>query len=236
MMAQVTMELRDLMNTDFELFDFNYEVDDPNFKMNLEQAITDYYWTYEIGFETPDLFKHKFQTTFTRIISYYNKLYNTTLLEYNPLINSKMSEALEQLSQTTNTENNTSNTTLTGNTTSDNTTVTDQTTTDDGNTKNSDYPQQAIGSSDYLAAESTTTNTNQLDATNTSQTTASNTDESDTTDVRNATGQNDTSYTKTIEGLTGITYQELINLERQNILRLTAQIIDELKHCFILIY
>jgi hypothetical protein len=91
-MAEVTVELGRLLSTDFKLFDFTYQFDDTNFKAQLEQQIIDYYYDYEIGFETPDMFKRKFRSRWNRMISYYNKLYNTTLLDYNPLVNNSMKE------------------------------------------------------------------------------------------------------------------------------------------------
>jgi hypothetical protein len=224
-MAEVTAELGALIQrTNFELFDFDYQVDDPNFKQEIEERVLDFYYDYEIGFATPDKFKRKFKARFLRAISYYNKLYNTTLLSYNPLINSKMSEALEQLSTAT------SNTTVEGSLSQDSTTNTDQTATGDSNTKASDYPQQPIAGGEFLNGESTTNNNSQTDSTTTATGTSTNNDTSTTS------GENSTNYQKTIEGLTGTTYQELIQLERETIIRIPNMIIAELKPCFILVH
>jgi hypothetical protein len=104
-MAEVTVELGRLLDkTNFKLFDFTYQFDDTNFKAQLEQQIIDYYYDYEIGFETPDMFKRKFKARWNRIIKYYNELYNTTLLTYNPLSNYKLEEVLDQLATTNNTQ------------------------------------------------------------------------------------------------------------------------------------
>ena len=100
-MALVTVELRNLLKTDFELFDFDYHFDDDNMKREIEKAITDYFYFYEIGDYSPERFKHNFRVKFLSAIEYYNKLYNTTLLEYDPLINYTMTEALERLGNTT---------------------------------------------------------------------------------------------------------------------------------------
>lgn len=109
-MAQVTVELRNLLKTNFELFDFDYQFDDRNFAEQLEQAVIDFYWNYEIGQETPEEFKRVFKRRWLQAVSYYNELHNTTLLKYNPLINYKMNEALEQLATTNRTEENTGTT------------------------------------------------------------------------------------------------------------------------------
>lgn len=211
-MAQVTVELRHLLETDFELFDFDYEFDDRKMAKELEQAVIDHYYNYEIGQETPDDFKRVFKRRWLSAISYYNKLHNTTLLEYNPLINYSMTEALEQLRASNRAEESTGNVEASSNTSSE------------SNEKVSDYPQQPIAGGDYLAGErKTTTNSTTEDGT-----TSTNTSTID--------DEENTSYEKTIEGLTGKTYQELIQLERENILRISQMLIEELKPCFILVY
>jgi hypothetical protein len=236
-MAEVTVELGALIQrTDFELFDFDYQVDDPNFKQEIEEKILDYYYDYEIGFETPDMFKRKFKARFIRAISYYNKLYNTTLLTYNPLINSKMSEALEQLATTNNTQTVDNTATGEGESTQDNNTTNGQTTTQNTNTKNSDYPQQPIAGGDFLNGESVTDSDTQTDSTGTSLTTNTATDSSTLRGTTDITGTNNTTYEKTIEGLTGTTYQDLIMKEREAIIRIPNMIIAELKPCFILVH
>lgn len=282
-MAQVTVELRHLLKTDFELFDFNYTVDDPQFKKEVEQAIIDTYFFHEIN-GTPDYFKHSFRTRFLSAISYYNKLYNTTLLEYNPLINYKMSEALEQLSKTTGEQTNTTvadstaNTTNTGNSTTedsaDSTTEGEQTRSNsttgkttnnlkqqtNENRKGSDYPQQQITAGNYLSDEtlldSEVTNTGTVDTTSsdsgttsdstitnstgtsttTDNNTSSQTSDSTQTSNQDSTQNTDMSYEKTVEGLTGTSYQELIKKERENILRIVGMVVTEMKPCFILVY
>ena len=219
-MAQVTVELRHLLKTDFELFDFDYQFDDIKFKKQLEQHIIDYYYDYEIGQETPEMFKRKFITRWKRIIPYYNELYNTTLLEYNPLTNYTMSEAFEQLSSSTSSQS------ARGTTTNEDQNIISS--EDSSNTKNSDYPQQSIAIGNYLSGESLTDNLSNT-TTNTSSTTT-NSDSSDSTNNSNS------SYEKTIEGITGVTYQELIKQQRESILRIPDMVVREMKPCFVLVY
>lgn len=106
-MAQVTVELRELLRNDFKLFDFHYKFDDDEFRRDLERAVIDHYLFHEIAHETPARFKHKFKARWLGLIEYYNKLHNTTLLSYNPLINYSIEEALEQLSNTNTAQDNT---------------------------------------------------------------------------------------------------------------------------------
>jgi len=218
--AEVTVELRNLLKTNFKLFDFDYKFDDLQFKKELEQHVIDFYFFYEIGQETPDRFKHQFKARWLRMIDYYNELYNTTLLSYNPLTNYTVQEALEQLSNTNNeTENTTNSTTDTeGNTH----------TFMDADNKASDYPQQAIAGGDFLSAASNTISDT------TSEDSAKTTGKTTGTAINN--GTTNMNYSKTIEGMTGTTYQELVMKQRATLIRITNMVIEELKPCFILVY
>ena len=187
------MELRHLLNlSNFELFDFDYHFDDKQFASELEEHIIDYYYFHEIGQETPDHFKHVFRSRFKRMIGYYNELYNTTLLEYNPLINYSMTEAQEQLRESNTTQDNTEQATAedsstTNNTRTDNlvtegenTTTNNSTVTSNSegtlntNTKSSDYPQQPIAGGDFLDGEQDTTTATTDDNTTTNTGTVNN--------------------------------------------------------------
>lgn len=274
-MAITTVELRNLLKTNFELFDFDYTFDDENFKKEIEKSIIDYYYFAEIGAPTPDAFKHRFRSRFQKVIGYYNTLHNTTLLEYNPLINYKMTEALDRLSTTEGNSNVLQDTT--SNSSDNQTSVTDSTTntqeesnsttnTDSERTTNvaenevsnqttDDYPQNTI-SGDYRSDEQdreserdrteTTTGSQTSDTLGnttiegTSHTTATmeniGENTSNQTTVGKTDGQQVETYEKAIEGLTGRTYQELIQLERENIIRIKSMIIQELKPCFMLTY
>lgn len=211
-MSQVTVELRNLLKTDFELFDFDYHFDDKKFKQELEQAVIDYYYFYEIGQETPEAFKHYFKSRWLRMIDYYNELYNTTLLEYNPLSNYSMSELMDQVAVNNQETNSTSDSTGKTHLSSDST------------NKNSDYPQQPIAGGDYLADETNTF----VDS--------ESTDNSKTTGKTTSLGESNTNYQKTIEGITGTSYPELIAKHRENLIRIKQMVIEELKPCFILVH
>lgn len=234
-MAQVTIELRHLLQTDFELFDFDYPFDDKQFAKELEQAVINYYYFSEIGQPTPDKFKHVFKSRWLSMIGYYNQLHNTTLLKYNPLINYKMEEALEQLKQSDSTQDNTLTTTTEGQAVADRKRTDNLQTATNTDEKTSDYPQQPING-DFLAGQrvvdSNTTNTGTV----TSEDSATTSDHTEQEGTQKIVGTENTNYQKTIEGLTGITYQELIQKERENLIRIKQMVIQELKPCFLLVY
>ena len=67
------------------IFNFDYPIYDQSYKSVLETKILKHYYTREIGFETVGLWKHFLDMRMNEIMPYYNKLYETELLEFNPL-------------------------------------------------------------------------------------------------------------------------------------------------------
>ena len=67
------------------IFDFPYPIFDESYKSTLEKKIIYHYYTREIGLETYGLWHLKLQTKLNEIMPYYNELYNSTVLNYNPL-------------------------------------------------------------------------------------------------------------------------------------------------------
>lgn len=67
-----------------KLFDFSYPIFDEKYRSHLESLICLHYYRREIGFETVGLFKLYLERTMKEIMSYYNQLYKSQLLEFNP--------------------------------------------------------------------------------------------------------------------------------------------------------
>lgn len=74
-----------IANSRTKIFNFDYPIFDSNYKNILETKILKHYYTREIGFETVGLWKLKLDTKMNEIMPYYNQLYKSTLLEFNPL-------------------------------------------------------------------------------------------------------------------------------------------------------
>lgn len=68
-----------------KVFDFNFPIFDEDYRSVLCKKILKHYYTREIGFETVGLWKLKLNMLMNEIMPYYNKLYDSTLLNYNPL-------------------------------------------------------------------------------------------------------------------------------------------------------
>lgn len=67
------------------IFDFNFPIFDETYRKVLEIKILKHYYTREICAETVGLWKHFLSTRLNEIMPYYNKLYQSELLAFNPL-------------------------------------------------------------------------------------------------------------------------------------------------------
>ena len=67
------------------VFNFDFPIWDNNYKLTLEKKILRHYYTREISEETVGLWKLRLWDKLNLIMPYYNQLYETTTLEYNPL-------------------------------------------------------------------------------------------------------------------------------------------------------
>lgn len=68
-----------------KVIDFNYPLFDETYRAVLNKKILEHFYTREIGFETVGLWKQKLRARMNEIMPYYNKLYRSELLNFNPL-------------------------------------------------------------------------------------------------------------------------------------------------------
>ena len=69
-----------------KFFDFDYPIFDENYRPVLETKILKHFYTREIGAESVGLFKLYLDTKLNEIMPYYNQLYNSELLKFDPFI------------------------------------------------------------------------------------------------------------------------------------------------------
>lgn len=84
-MACYTMTLCDLVKMKYNLALNNYPIFDEKYREILNQKIIDHFYYYEIGAETPDRFNRYLSTKMQEIMPYYNKLYETETMKFDPL-------------------------------------------------------------------------------------------------------------------------------------------------------
>lgn len=67
------------------IFDFDYPIFDSAYKLPLEKKILKHYYTREISEETYGLWKLRLDARMNEIMPYYNQLYLSEMLHFNPL-------------------------------------------------------------------------------------------------------------------------------------------------------
>lgn len=98
------------------IFSFSFPIFDENYRNVICSKILRHYYTREIGFETVGLWKLKLQTKLNEIMPYFNKLYESELIKFNPLydVDLNTTHVGDKNSESTKTESGTSNTSNSG--------------------------------------------------------------------------------------------------------------------------
>lgn len=229
---------------------------DEEYRSILCQKILKHYYLREICCETVGIWKLWMNTRLEEIMPYYNQLYDSAKIKFNPMHNvdltSKHERNVEGTSKEdgTRTDNTTGKRTLTGNRDTDNTSVgTRNTTNSSDETKRdlySDTPQGAITgleNENYLTnARKITDNMNGTGNEETNTTEKSDTDYSETEDttgkidgVTSNTGKTNTTedYLETIIGKQGTeSFSSLLNEFRETFLNIDMQVIEEFNDLF----
>ena len=73
-----------------QIFDFDYPIFDETYKTPLEKKILSYYYTREICEETYGLWKLRLKNKMNLIMPYYNQLYESALIKFDPLHNTNL--------------------------------------------------------------------------------------------------------------------------------------------------
>lgn len=212
-MSVYTIQLRNLVENGYPLFDFDYPIFDNDYRKVLEKKIVDRYYFREIGFETPGQFKHFLRTRLNEIMPYYNQLYKSENIMnkegFNPLYNLDTTETQKRSIKS----DSLSNQDEKGNSVSE------------GKGKNvfQDTPQSKLGDLNYA--------TNITDDTN-NQSASSNA-------TTKATGQSNTfeEYENRVLGSGGLRYPADIIMEwRKSFLNIDTEILDNLNDLFMGVY
>ena len=176
-------------------------------KEKLAQQILDHYFMYEIGFETPALFKHQAKVAMREIMEEKAPLIYSAAIKYDPLVNVDFTETFNRTSSNTGESNSSS------------------TNAGSGLTVNSNTPQGQINKNEILAgkyATSTGANETQNTITDTSSNTGSGTEAY-------------TRRTKGNSGVSA-TAQKMVEQYRQNIIMINRDIIKDVSSLFMSVY
>lgn len=176
-------------------------------KEKLAQQILDHYYMYEIGLETPALFKHQAKVAMREIMEEKAPLIYSAAIAYDPLVNVDFTETFERTSSNT------------GNSTSS------STSNNSGLTVNSDTPQGQITKANILAG-------NYASSTGANEATSSISDQSQNS---GSGTENYSKRVKGNSGVSA-TAQKMVQQYRENIIMINRDIIKNISSLFMGIY
>lgn len=84
-MAAFTMYLWEVMEHTADIGLSEYPIFDEEYREGLNKKITDHYYNREIGQETVEMFTFAMRRKMNEVMPYFNQLYESTRLEYDPL-------------------------------------------------------------------------------------------------------------------------------------------------------
>lgn len=167
------------------IFDFDFPIFDEDYKIPLEKKILRHYYLREIGFETLGVWKLKLNAKLNEIMPYFNQLYKSELLKFNPLIDVNVET--------------TSNTAGKGNT--------DFSQTDTKNTTETETKKDTFSSAEHSAFKLTksgeSTSENKNDGTLTNSSSSSNSGSTSDSSTSSKTYNDNDEYSDTPQGSVG---------------------------------
>ena len=212
-MAKYTLELRTIYeDTNFKLFDFDYEFYDNSLKPIFERKFFEHYYFDEIGFPTIQKFKHMLKAKLHLIMPYYKQLYNIEVQSINVdfLLQKDLIETFVR--EIENSSNMSGNISSNGNNNSENINI------------NSDTPQSKIDDIEkYMSNASKDKAVNSYNDSNTSSTDTS------------SNGYEKTEFTS--KGNIGVTSMAtLVEKWREILINIDEMILNDLQDLFMQVY
>lgn len=203
-----------------KVFNFDFPIYDEEYRNVLCWKILKHYYTREIGAETVGLWKLWLDTRLNEIMPYYNQLYKSAMIEFNPMYDIDLT--------TTHTRDNEGVTNFEGNNAGDSKQVTNSSNDSVGRNLFSDTPQGALDNIE-----------NETYLTNATKVTNSGNAEGEATNEFKGNSNSETAVTSTEEYLQkiqgksgGASYSKRLQEFRSTFLNIDAMIIDELKDLF----
>jgi len=207
-----------------KVFSFQFPIFDEAYRPVLERKILMHYYTREIGFETVGLWKLKMQMKLNEIMPYYNKLYQSELLNFDPFLD--VDKRIEHKGSDSGTRNQSASGSV-------NNSGSQTTSTDAENwSKFSDTPQGGVTG---LDSDTYMTNATKDTIDQTVASTAQNAETSSSSADEQHANKNE--WVEVITGKQGtLSYSKLLEEFRATFLNIDMMIIDELEPLFMGIY
>lgn len=213
-----------------KIFNFDFPIFDEKYRQVLCRKILKHYYTREIAHETVGRWKLALNAKLNEIMPYYNQLYKSELLEFNPFYDVDLTRSGEG----SDTSKKTSNNTETNSGTSEN--VSSSSESNNTNTLNrfSDTPQNSMdtqGIADSVPLTTVTKVNEDNTATNKSTDSLKRSDSKTGNGTENINNTN--KYIETVKGKQGTeNYSSLLKKFRETFLNIDMMIIEDCSDCF----
>lgn len=215
-MATFTVELRKVVGRGVDIGKNDYPIFDESYRPKLNKSIVEHFWYREIGFETIDMFINRFEQRMNLIMPVYNKLYLSTLMEYDPLSTTKMVTDSEGSGKDTGQVDSTNTSTASN----------ASTTGAKARTVGSDFPQTMLSDEgDYATSAN--------DSVSDTTTGATSTDEA--AQATTQVGDRESASHTTMEGYTR-SPAELVMMYRDTLINVDAMLIADLEPLFMQVW
>lgn len=234
------------------IFNFNYPIFDVDYRNVLETKILKHYYTREISEETIGLWKLRLNTKLNEIMPYYNQLYKSELLEFNPFYdvdltrdhnvqnNNNKNDVLESTgdnvitSKGTASNDSTSKSNTTSNFEEDNTQRTLFSDTPQGSLSNVDNETYLTNATKVLANKTNESNVDDVtDSTNKTESENVNSEKLKTNTKESSTMKNTEDYLEHVKGKQGtLSFSKMLVEFRETFLNIDNMILEELSSLF----
>lgn len=213
-----------------KVFNFDFPIFDENYRQVLCKKILKHYYTREIAHETVGRWKLALNAKLNEIMPYYNQLYKSELLEFNPFYDVDLTKSREG----SGTSNRTSNNTEINSGTSKNVSSGSSTNNTDTLNRFSDTPQNSMDTQSIADGVPLTTVTKVNEDNTTSN---ESTDTSTRNDNKTGSGteniNNTDKYIEKVKGKQGTeNYSSLLKKFRETFLNIDMMIIEDCSDCF----
>jgi len=226
-MSKYTIELDKLIKTGYDIGLKDYPIFDEVYRKGLNERIVDHFRYREIGVKEPGKFKFFINRELNEQMPYFNQLYKSAKLVFNPLFTKDYKEDVTKHNAGSVTGNNSSESNI------DNTTAIDETKQHTGNDYDlhQDTPQGNLASLDN---QTHLTDARKMIAADTDINTGSNNTAQTVTNT--ATTGNNTENNETllnsIKGYDGVSPSEMLLKYRETFLNIDLEVFNSLECCF----
>ena len=213
-----------------KVFNFDFPIFDENYRQVLCRKILKHYYTREIAHETVGRWKLALNAKLNEIMPYYNQLYKSELLEFNPFYDVDLTRSREG----SGTSNRTSNNTETNSGTSKNVSSGSSTNNTDTLNRFSDTPQNSMDTQGIADSVPLTTVTKVNEDNTTSNESTDTLTRNDSKTGNSTENINNTdNYIETVKGKQGTeNYSSLLKKFRETFLNIDMMIIEDCSDCF----